>query len=149
MPGRPALRAPTVIDEAVVGKREQESAEFRARFVARAIHDHAAPDFLEQIVGDFAVARLAHEIAIQRAAMTRVESLEGAHLAARVREHQLRVFVVTHDRDSTRGSRAREARRRFRSSEAVHRDGGRIHGCITSPSPACEHVAAPAVRAAG
>ena len=65
----PRLRAATVIDETVVRKREQEGAEFRARLVARAIHDDAAPDFLEKIVGDFAVARLAHEIAIQRASM--------------------------------------------------------------------------------
>ena len=74
----PRLRAATVIDETVVRKREQERAEFRARLVARAIHDHAAPHFLEQIVGDFAVARLAHEIAIQ----TR---LDGVNTASRRR----------------------------------------------------------------
>ena len=81
-----------------------------ARYQPRAIHDHAAPHFLEQIVGDFAVARLAHQVAIQRAAMARVQSLEGAHLAACVSEHQLRVFVFAHGLDSTRSSSAREAR---------------------------------------
>jgi len=63
------LHAATVIDETVVCKREQERAEFRPGLVTRAIHDDAAPDFLEKIVGDIAVARLAREVAIESASM--------------------------------------------------------------------------------
>ena len=88
-------------------EREQEGAELRARFVARAVHDHAAPHFLEEIVGHFAIPALPHEVPIQHGAMPGVQRLEGAHLAAGVGEHQLRVFVIAHGFDSTRGGRSR------------------------------------------
>ena len=39
-----------------------------------------------------------------------------------------------------------EARRRFRSSEAVHRDDRRIHGCNSSPTPVGMNVAANSSR---
>ena len=52
----PRFQAPAMIDETVVREREEEGAEFRARLVAQAVHDHAAPHFLEEIVRGFGVA---------------------------------------------------------------------------------------------
>ena len=71
--------------------------------------------------------------------------IEGAHFTASIRKHQVRIVVVTHRRDSTR-SCALERRRGCRSSEAVHRDDRRIHGCIASPVPRGMTVAANSSR---
>ena len=90
---RTHARAPAVIDEQVVREREQEGLEFRARFVALARADQAAPGFLEQVVGEFALARVAQQVAVQRALVARVERLEGPHLAGHPRLHQRRVVV--------------------------------------------------------
>ena len=74
---RAHARAPAMIDEQVVREREQEGLELRARLVALARADQAAPGFLEQVVGELAIARVAQQIAVQRALVTRIERFEG------------------------------------------------------------------------
>ena len=108
----PGGRAPAVIDEAVVRDPVQERAELRARLVAAAARDHAAPHFLEDVVRHFRIARVPGEIAIQRAAMAAIKRFERAQISARISKHQLAVIHFGHRVHSTRHRRWPERLRR-------------------------------------
>src|SRR6185295_18041237 len=73
--------APVVIDETVVADREQERRKFRARFVALAARNDAAPHFLEKIVGSSTISREAQQVAIQRVLVALVETRERCKIA--------------------------------------------------------------------
>lgn len=91
-----------MVDEAVVRDSKQKGPELGACLIALAADNDFAPDLLEQIVGYFGVAGLPDQIAVEGSPMTAVKNFEGAHVPARVTQHQFAVVVRAHGSNCTR-----------------------------------------------